>query len=208
MRRVIGMRVDPYATTVVASVGQLEALGSPVRMRILRHAVAPITVAELAERLRVPQTRLYYHINLLVDEKLLEQVDSRKSGARIERVYQRTAGHYGLGAELAESVGDARKAAEMAASIILEPARVEIEDSIEQVFHGGEPTGTFSRTVVPLSDEDFRRFSERFQELLSDISASRSNDEHAQLVALTAAFMPTERPTNLPNAHQDTSSSN
>jgi len=196
------MKVDPDAEAVVASIGQLEALGSPVRTRILRHAVAPITVAELAERLGVPQTRLYYHVNLLVDEELLEQVDSRKSGARIERIYQRTAGHYRLSPELAQSVGDDRKAAELATSLILEPARVEIEDSIEKVFRGVEPAGTLGRTVVRLSDEDFRRFNERFRELLSDISARRSSDEHAQLVALTAAFIPLEEPTASSSADQ------
>ena len=186
------MTVDPAGTTAVASVGQLEALSSPVRMRILRHAGTHITVAELAERLGVPQTRLYYHINLLVDEGLLEQVDTRKSGARIERIYQRAAAQYRLSPELAQSVGDDRKAAELAASVILEPARVEIEDSIEKVFRGGDPAGSFGRTVVRLSDEDVERFSRRLEELISEVAACGSEDENAQLVALTTAFIPVD----------------
>ena len=73
------MTIDPHAAVQLYRVGQLEALASPVRTRILRYAVAPITVAELAERIEVPQTRLYYHINQLVEEELLTQVDSRKA---------------------------------------------------------------------------------------------------------------------------------
>ncbi len=186
------MKVDPDATAVVATVERLEALGSPVRMRILRHAVAPTTVAELAERLGVPQTRLYYHVNQLVDDGLLVQVDSRKSGARIERIFQRTAANYRLSPELAQSVGDERKAAELATSVVLEPARVEIEDALEQMLHGGEPTGAFGRTVVRLSVEDVRRFETRVRELLSDMTERRSDEEDAQVVALTVAFIPME----------------
>lgn len=184
------MTADPFASEPISGVGQLEALASPVRMRILRHTVARTTVTELAERLGVPKTRLYYHINLMLDEGLLELVDSRKSGARIERIYQRTAAHYTLSPDLAQSIGDERKAAELATSVILEPARVEIEDAIEKMFRGLEPEGTFSRTVVPLSDDDVRRFTQRFRDLVSEVSESRSEDEEAQLYALTAVFMP------------------
>lgn len=184
------MTADPFASEPISGLGQLEALASPVRMRILCHNVARTTVAELAERLGVPKARLYYHINLMLNEDLLEQVDSRKSGARIEGIYQRTAAHYRLSPDLAQSVGDERKAAEVATSVILEPARIEIEDAMEKVFRGLEPEGTFSRTVVSLSDDDVRRFKQRFRDLVSDVSASRSEDEDAQLFALTAVFMP------------------
>ena len=186
------MTIDPHAATMLSRVGQLEALASPVRMRILRYAAAPITVAELAERIEVPQTRLYYHINQLVEEELLAQVDSRKSGARIERIYQRTAANYQLSPELAQSVGDDRKAAELAASLMLEPARVEVEDSIERLFRGEKPEGSFSRTVVRLSEEEFRQFKQRFEELISDFSANRSEDEDGKSIALTVALVPLE----------------
>ena len=186
------MTIDPHAAVQLYRVGQLEALASPVRTRILRYAVAPITVAELAERIEVPQTRLYYHINQLVEEELLTQVDSRKSGARIERIYQRTGANYQLSPELALSVGDDRKAAELAASLMLEPARVEIEDSIERLFRGEEPAGSFSRTVVRLSEEDFREFKERFRDLVSDFSANRSDDGDGRSVALTVALVALE----------------
>lgn len=191
---------DPQATTVLTTVGQLEALASPLRTRILRNAGVPITVAEMAERLDVPKTRLYYHVNLLIDEGLLEQVDSRKSGARIERIYLRSAGDFKLGPDVARSVGDPRRAAELATSVILEPARVEIEDSIEKVFAGVEPSGNFSRTVVRLSDEDVERFTHRFNELVADVrGADRPGEEPARIFALTAAFVPVEEGENHDN---------
>lgn len=183
--------------TLISTLEQLEALANPLRTRILRYAGGPITVAELAERLGVPKTRLYYHVNLLVETELMEQVDSRKSGARIERIYQRTAGDYQLSPEVARSVGDERRAAELATSVIVEPARVEIEDSIQRVLQGLEPAGTFSRTMARLADSDVQRFTRRLQKLVTDIrEASRPNDEPAQLFAMTAALVPIEEGEN------------
>lgn len=92
------MSGDPDGVGLITSLGQIEALSNPVRSRILRQAGRPATVAELAERLDVPQTRLYYHVNLLVREGMLAQVDERKSGARIEKIYLRTAATFKLGA--------------------------------------------------------------------------------------------------------------
>ena len=77
---------DPLGVVTITSLAEIEALSSPVRIRILRHADRPISVGELAERLGVPTTRLYYHVNLLAEVGLLVQVDERRSGARIEKV--------------------------------------------------------------------------------------------------------------------------
>ena len=44
---------------------QFEALTSGLRMRILQMFHEPSSVREVAERLDMPVTRLYYHVNLL-----------------------------------------------------------------------------------------------------------------------------------------------
>ena len=70
---------------------QVEALDSPLRMRILKAASEPVAVREIADRLGVPITRLYYHVNMLEEAGFVAVVDSRKSGARLEKIYRITA---------------------------------------------------------------------------------------------------------------------
>ncbi len=182
---------DPESVGYVTRPGQLEALANPIRSRILRRARQPITVAELAEVLDVPKTRLYYHVNLLVEEGMLEQVDQRKSGARIEKIYLRTAASYQVGEGLVEAIGDARKAAEAMASVLFDPARAEVEDAFEQKLMGARANlpAEIGRTVVELSAADGVRFQQRLTELMRDLRAASSADgEHTY--ALTVAFVP------------------
>lgn len=174
---------------VITTPGQIEALSSPVRMRILHLAADPVTVAELAERLGVPPTRLYYHVNLLVREGFLAQIDQRKSGARIEKIYRRTAADLRLGPDAVEAIGDRRKAAEAAAGLLFDATRVEVADVIEGIFGGAAPTAGLGRIVVKLSPSDAQRIEERLELLLSDLRAS-SSDEGTETYSYTVAFVP------------------
>ena len=188
---------DPRATAMVSTPRQIEALASPLRARIIRHAGRPVTVAELAERLDVPATRLYYHVNLLVEEGFLVQVDQRKSGARIERIYLRTAGDFQLDPGLAEAVGDRREAARLAASLVLEPARTEIEEGLERMLAGEQLVGELSRSVIHLTPVDAARFGQKLgRQTRYEIAASNPDDPGASPFALTTAFLPIE-----PEAH-------
>lgn len=187
------MTGDPDGVGYVTKPGQLEALSNPIRSRILRRAGRPITVAELARTLDVPKTRLYYHVNLLVDEGMLEQVDQRKSGARIEKIYLRTASNYQVGKGLVDAIGDARKAAVAMASVLFDPARAEVEDTFEQKLMGGgkDLRAEIGRTVVELSGADCVRFQQRLSELMRDLRAASTADGD-RTYALTVAFVPVD----------------
>lgn len=183
------MQVDPESVGYITRPGQLEALSNPIRFRILRTAARPVTVAELAELFDVPKTRLYYHVNLLVEEGMLEQVDERKSGARIERIYLRTAFSFTIGEGLLEAMGDARRAAEAMAAVLFDPARAETEDVFERKLTGKDLPAEVSRTVISLSHEDRIRFQDRVKELTHDfLNAKKAGAPHSY--ALTVAFVP------------------
>jgi DNA-binding transcriptional ArsR family regulator len=183
------MIVDPEAVGTVNRLSQLEALSGPVRTRILRAAGRPTTVAELAEGLQVPKTRLYYHVNLLIEEGMLIQVDERKSGARIEKIYLRTASNYQLGDGLVEELGDSRKAAEATAAVVLDPARTETEDFLERTFRGEEVDAEISRVVVQLKPEDVERFEQALGDLIEAMRTAHS-EEGSIPYALTVTFVP------------------
>jgi len=184
------MPADTSSVVLIKSLSQIEALSNPLRNRILNQAREPVTVAELAERFDVPNTRLYYHVNLLVEEGMLEQVDERKSGARIEKIYLRTAAEFQLDPGLAEVIGDPRKAAEAAASLIFDSARTESEALLAQILAGEDPTAQLGRTILRLTAEDAERFAERMEQLLVDLREASRNQRGELTYSYTVAFIP------------------
>ncbi|MDH5373366.1 MAG: helix-turn-helix domain-containing protein [Acidimicrobiia bacterium] len=184
------MPADTSSVVLIKSLSQIEALSNPLRNRILNQAREPVTVAELAERFDVPNTRLYYHVNLLVEEGMLEQVDERKSGARIEKIYLRTAAEFQLDPGLAEAIGDPRKAAEAAASLIFDSTRTESEALLAQILAGEDPTAQLGRTILRLTAEDAERFAERMEQLLVDLREASRNQRGELTYSYTVAFIP------------------
>src|SRR5689334_6448391 len=66
---------EPAAEFVISDVETLKAISDPLRLRILETMVsrrdAQWTVKELATHLEVPQTRLYHHVELLLERDLI-----------------------------------------------------------------------------------------------------------------------------------------
>ena len=79
--------MEPADYMVVEDIEVFEVLNNPLRLRILRLMMQPITVREIAEGLDVPATRLYYHVNLLEEAGIVSVVDTRKAGAMLQKVY-------------------------------------------------------------------------------------------------------------------------
>lgn len=186
------MTADRHEPGLVTTPGQIEALSNPIRHRILRYAGHPVTVGELAEQFGVPKTRLYYHVNLLVEVGMLEQVDERKSGARTERIYLRTARDFRLGPDLVETMGGARNAAEAAAAVLFDPARSEVEDLLVRSLTGDKMVAHLGRLVVRLSADRAQEFVARMDRLVSDLREAGDEREGSVAFALTAALVPTE----------------
>jgi len=89
-----GATVDqpPDAERLVSDPETLKALSDPLRLRILEAMVArietPWSAKELAVRLEVPQTRLYHHLELLVERDLLRVAEQRVVSGIIETRYR------------------------------------------------------------------------------------------------------------------------
>lgn len=186
-----GVDAEILETKLLTELSQVDALSSPIRMRILQGAVEPVTVGALAERFGVPKTRLYYHVNLLVKEGLLVQVDERMSGARVERIYRTVAHTFAPGPELSESVDGARQAAILETGLALDPARTEAETMLEKRFLGGSTIGDVVRMLVRVTDKEAEEFSGRLAKLCAELrsrSTGSSGDEEARLYAFSFVF--------------------
>jgi predicted transcriptional regulator len=72
---------------------QLQVLSAPATVEVLEalQAGGPATAAELGPRLGRRSNSLHYHVRKLAQAGMVEQVDTRRSGARTEAVYDVTA---------------------------------------------------------------------------------------------------------------------
>ena len=180
---------------LLTDLSQFDALSSSIRLRILQLAIDPVTVGALAEQFGVPKTRLYYHVNLLVAEGLLIQVDERMSGARVEHIYRTVARSFTPGPDLLESVDDPQQAARLAAGFVLDPARSESEAMIEKKLRGGSTVGDVGRLLVRFTDheaEEFVRQLDQFCLEFQSQSHESSSDGEKESYAFSFIFAPVD----------------
>lgn len=72
----------------IDSLEAFDALVAPRRLQLVEFFAEAGTAREAAERFDVPVTRLYYHINSLLDHGLLKVVAHKKRGGMVERHFQ------------------------------------------------------------------------------------------------------------------------
>jgi len=105
-------------TLVLTRLDQLRALGDPLRLRLIETlAQRDASVAELARAVRVPVTRLYHHVDLLLEAGLIEVVGRvRRRGAE-QRRFRAVARSFTLDRGLLTPTGDARATGEVEALV-------------------------------------------------------------------------------------------
>jgi len=84
--------LEPDAERLISDVETLKAISDPLRLRILETMVARKdalwSVKELAAQLEVPQTRLYHHVDLLLERDLIRVASQRIVSGIIESRYR------------------------------------------------------------------------------------------------------------------------
>jgi DNA-binding transcriptional ArsR family regulator len=173
----------------------LEILNSPVRLKILRHLDEPRSVKELAHRMGVPLTRLYYHVNILAESGVIECVETRKVGAALERRYLARANILRPSHRLLEGGHDPDDLARIAAAVVLDGTRVDAEAALrlhfrEMAEHGpGVSNANLARTLVHLDEEGARVVEEKVAELIATLNQLDQGNGGKEY-ALTLVFVP------------------
>ena len=169
----------PDAARLVADLETLRAISDPTRMRILERMVTrqdpAWSVKELAAALEMPPTRLYHHIDLLLERDLLRPVERRVVSGIIETRYRVSAQSFQLDRRL--FAGDADKATHILLETVaatLDTARAEVEASIRD--------GTAAAVDAP----EHRRLL--LSRGLARLSPARATELRARLLALEAEF--------------------
>jgi DNA-binding transcriptional ArsR family regulator len=173
-------------TFEIEDVRVLEVLNNPVRLRLMHQLMEPTTARDLARTLNVPVTRLYYHLNLLEEVGVIEVVETRKSGAMLQRVYRTVAADFAPVRGLLEKSADKERVVRAAIGMVLDGARLDattclMEHSQKASDPDSEIEGTLGRTVVPMTKEAARKFEKRIRELVDEMTdlEDRNGDGYA-----------------------------
>jgi DNA-binding transcriptional ArsR family regulator len=94
-----------------------DLLSDSTRLEIIELLGRPRSVAELAEQMRVPRTRLYHHINQLDEAGMIRVAETRQVGAQTEKIYQVSAYSFQPSKEYLERALPRDKAQAVIASI-------------------------------------------------------------------------------------------
>ncbi len=145
----------------------IDELTHPLRSRILHRLQRPHSVAELAEALDVPVTRLYHHIRRLEEIGMISVVATRQAGARTEHRYRNVALDYRLDRTVFES--SEPETFSRAIGSLFDVARTEFQREVEvgaltQASVPGRATSQLQR-VRPSTSTTVTEFLKRLHDL-------------------------------------------
>jgi len=192
----------PVKLLLIDELETLKIIVNPLRIQIVESLIAaPLTVAQVAERLGLTPSKLYYHVNLLEEHGLIKVVEERQVANIIEKLYRAAA--EGLEVDPALLSFATREGQENVLSVLaatLDATREEIIRSMEArafaLEQGAEKQprkGLLNRAKSHIDQTRAAEFAERLQALMEEFEAadspdSQSEDMHAY--ALLVAFYP------------------
>lgn len=155
-----------------------------------RHAILtelirrPMTARELAAALRLPQTKLYYHLKLLEQHGYIAVVDERLAHGILERRYSAVAQSFRIDHALI-GAGDASAAVEATAVLLDATAReLRTRSSIRDDC-------VVARTLPRLSRTHYRELRTRLHALIAEYNDD-ADDAGGDRASLTVALFPYE----------------
>ena len=198
------MAVETYKPAPVKMVNDLETLkilADPLRNQILE-ILAPEkqTTNQMAEKLGLTPSKLYYHINLLEKHGLIREVDTIVKANIIEKVYWITAYECKMDDNLCNfSTPEGQESVMTAMVTPIASTREDIMRSLEArataLDQGAEihpREVVIFREVRKMSDRTADRFAERIKAVLEDFDNFEGDEdgEDVHMRALTVAFYP------------------
>jgi DNA-binding transcriptional ArsR family regulator len=174
---------------VISSLQGLKALSHPIRSRIIFLLHEPRTVKDLASSLDLDPVKLYYHVNLLLENGLIDIASTVKRGGVEERAYRLSAKKIRIDDGLAEGGGGAPASAQLIARV-LRDALTDLR-RLEPATQKTRPRAAALRRTLLLPPDEIRTVVAAIDDLLSRHDASGSGTPSA-CVSVTLAIIPTE----------------
>jgi len=193
----------PAPLHIIKDLDAAKSIADPLRLQIIEVLLSsPLTVKEIAGKLGLAPSKLYYHVNTLEKHGLIQVVDTTIHGNIIEKHYWVTAYDYHVDKDLYNfNVTDSEGKENIISSVLtsLDTTREDFIHSIEaQAFnleHGAEPhprNVINFREVAHIPDDKMSEFQERLQALHTEFSElDDSDDEKTHPWAFTIFLYPT-----------------
>ncbi len=188
-------------TYIIRDLDVLKVLTDPLRQQMVDMLIhEPLTPKQIAAKLGLATSKLYYHLTLLEQHGLIAVVETRTVANLIERVYRATFTYLEIDPSLLSfsTRGGQENIYDLATST-LNVTRDDVLRSfqsrafnIEQGIEQSRPrTAMLNRNISRLSEGQYQAFFARLEALVTEFAtADESSSSDDQLYALTIAFYP------------------
>ncbi len=188
----------------ITKIETLKAVSTPFRQNLMRlMAESPRTVKDMARELEMPPSRLYYHINQLLEHGIIRVVKTQIVSGIVEKHYQLSARAFRVDRSLLAPGSDLEKASlEAVLASTLDVTEKEIRRGVDAGVidmrkKAPQPGATFiGHALITLSPEQYSDFLQRLFDLYLEfekMSTAPTADE-VQLAGLLVAIYPTVPP--------------
>lgn len=192
----------PAPSLIITDLEAVKAIADPLRNQIIEIlSPAPMTVNQIAEKLGLAPSKLYYHVNLLEKHGFLKVVETTVRGNIIEKHYWITAYDYDIDKDLLNfnvTTSDGKQNVISMFLATLDTTREDFVRSIEarafSLERGAVPKPRHvvnHRAVFHVSDARIGEFQQRLSALFEEFRAledPHAADEH--MWAFTAVLYP------------------
>jgi DNA-binding transcriptional ArsR family regulator len=177
----------------------LKLIMTEPRIALIELLRKPSSVAELAERLEVPRTRLYHHINALEDVGAIVVVDERRAGALNEKIYQVAAKSFQPSEKFLESATPKEQAIAALDSLFsitrADLVRAVERDLVSFVDKESKRSVTIARHMLTLTPERTAELVGKLESLVLEFARDEESDETEPFGLLVIAHPSSRRTT-------------
>ena len=177
-------------------VESIKVFAHETRLSIMKLLQTPTTVKDLAEKLSISASKLYYHINLLENHELIYVVDRKFEGNLVEKVYQAKAKHYKLiNPLISQDFPDDSAIALFSTS--MESTKADFLSSFSKRNKDTKDPPRYpfySKKHFKLTDKQLSELHRRFDQLIQDVTTlgKTNNELQENSYELSLTFFQTE----------------
>lgn len=178
-----GVEAEPIEELAADDPDALVVVAQPLRSRLTRLLIdRPATVAELADELDVPVTRLYYHLDKLETHGLVQVVATRRVRGVEERRYRATARSYTLSERLMAVAREEPEVFDRVVAALFGGAKAELEGVLGRLDEDRRDQLALMRPVLRLTPERQAELLSRLRELIAEYDDDEGDVELAMLL--------------------------
>jgi sugar-specific transcriptional regulator TrmB len=157
------------AEAKISSLGALRVVSDTWRHRILTLLIRePLTPSEVAARLKIGRTRVYYHLDLLKEHGFIRVVDERPVAAMIERTYRACARRFKVDRKMLAATSSESELNDAQAQLL--------ERAAEDLRASSSSDVLVSRAFARLSQEQASELRSKIAALVDEYGNSTSDD--------------------------------